>query len=331
MDTNHKEATYVSELVDGSIVTFQCIEEIPNDIVSTLLLKFEYSLSEGLGYIEKINSVTVSYSTDSGNTYNDLNYDVCSFYMNTLYLILDKPISKSVDYDYILLKIDFKVLVKNINSLSSTLGKGSFLGYYYHPMLINDIEDENVAFDDFPVEKYNFMVAGHSLNIDYNSKQSQKTFFASFSFNALASNYGNDKLIDTAEYIITIKPTNGIKFPTTEEELKKIKASIASSCSCHGPLIEDIYPSIKDGDLIIKIPHKAIYEIDNNCLINNNDILVSIPYEIYDCTLSPFFIQGSISLMDTSQGKNLASLDNFCLYVNVNNSNIIATGENVLC
>lgn len=234
MDTNHKEATYVSELVDGSIVTFQCIEEIPNDIASTLLLKFEYSLSEGLGYIEKVNSVTASYSTDSGNTYKDLICDVCSFYMNTLYLILDKPISKSVDYDYILLKIDFKVLVKNINSLSSTLGKGSFLGYYYHPMLINDIEDENVAFDEFPVEKYNFMVAGHSLNIYYNPKQSQKTFFASFSFNTLASNYGyyneEGKFIDKAEYIITIKPTNGIKFPTTEEELKKIKVSIASKC-----------------------------------------------------------------------------------------------------
>lgn len=354
MTTTCKQNVSTLKVVDGSIVTFECIAKVPNDIAHTLILEFEYSLPSGLSYIEKEDFVTTSYSVDSGITYNNITPDVCSFYNNTLYLILDEPLPISTYYEHILIKVNFKVLVKDRSALSSTLGKGIFYGYYYHPMVISDISDQSINFDEYTIEKYNFMVTGYSLNIHdnfccsnlksstsypincYDYDKLKKIFFASFSFNALNSNYSydgeNDPSKDTAQYTITIKPTAGLKFPTSKEDLEKIKVSIASDFLCHGTLIKTINAYIDNKNLVIEILHiDTIVNTDKDCTANNN-ILVSIPYEIGNCTLSPFFIQGSIRLDDIHLGKNLAFLDKFCLYINIESSELTGINQqNLLC
>ncbi|MDO4535816.1 MAG: hypothetical protein Q4B63_08420 [Clostridium perfringens] len=358
-----KKNTTTLKVVNGSILTFECIANISNDITNSFILQFTDYLSEGAKYIEDF-GVIVSYSTDCGGTYNRLeNFDGPSFDSNELSIIFDQPIPKSIDYDYTLLKINFKALVTNIDTPNCILvNKSTFSSFSWLPLDPSDFEKSITSY--YLIKKYDFMLAGYSLNICTNSCNSslksispcsqclnsyslseelrfKKDFNATFLFNAISGDYGiysdNGSFTDTAEYVITINPTTNVTFPTTEEDFKKIKISIANSCLCHGTEIENIFVEMDDDSLVITIPHIGTANIitdDNtnlNCSIGGKTILITIPCSINECITSPFFIEGSIQLINTVNGDVLASLDSFCLCVNSRCSTLMAVGKNILC
>lgn len=356
-----KKVTPILRVVNGSILTFQCVVRVSSIIANSIIFEFEDSLPEGLSYIE--DSEAICYSTDCGSTYtpcDDLIFCCCfDDTDNKLQIILGSPrspldpILQSEDYKYIFMKISFKVLVSDISAISSTLiNKGEIYGNFWYEDSpgVYDLPPQCITLCDYLIEEYSFMVAGYSINICNNLccspiknlnhsssltnyKKFKKDFTAKFLFNALSGDYGDyssKHFKNTAKYVLNIKPTTGIKFPTEALDLEKINVSTGN---------QDLtfYTDIEEDDLIITIPHIGSIDTDPNCdtaitcNMSGKPILVTIPYSIDCCITSPCIIEGSIELIDTDSGEILVSLDSFCLCVNTHCSNLIGIGKNVLC
>lgn len=224
-------------------------------------------------------------------------------------------------------------------------------------------EPAYVKLCDSTLEKYDFTVAGYSLNVCGDSCSScleclssctspcvgsttctdkfNEDFTAAFLFNAINGDYGvynaaaTPTFENTGEYVITIPSVNGVNFPTADCDLEKVKVSLASGCLCHGTDIDDVEvtTSRNGGSLVITIPHTGTDDFET-CDMGGKFILVTIPYEIDDCTESPVSITGSIEFRDTTDPATdpaLASLDNFCLCVNTECSGLSGVSKTILC
>lgn len=173
-------------------------------------------------------------------------------------------------------------------------------------------------------------------------KDFTEDFKVKYVFNAINEEYEN------AYYILTIKPSIGIEFPTTEEDLKKIKIHVSLNRLCSD--FKDLYSltpdaTIDNSNLIITIPYSKIYKDiteDINCIIIDIYITVTIPYMIDNCIMFTnkqnfTCIKGAIDFVTEetiSSGttrKTLASLDNFCSCINFSCPNLIGIGKNLLC
>lgn len=359
-----KKVTPTLRIVNNSILTFECAVRVSSIITNSLIFELEDSLPKGLSYIEK--SEAISYSTDCGSTYTPCDDLICCCCFddtdNKLQVILAppkplvNPIPQSEDYKYIFMKISFKVIVTDVSALSTPLvNKGEVYGdfWYKDSQGVYDIPPQSIILCDYLIEKYSFMVAGYSINVcnnfcslplkafnncpsSNNHQKFKEDFTAKFLFNALSGDYGifdtNNNFTSTCEYTLTIKPTKGIHFPTEPTEFEKIKVSIDN---------QDIAfnPDIEDNNLLITFLHIGTTNTNPNdntaitCNMVSKPVLVSIPYSIdcCSCITSPYIIEGSIDLIDTVSGKILVSLDNFCLCVNTQCSDLIGIGKNVLC
>lgn len=345
MTNSSRKVIPILRVIDGSILTFECVITVSSIIDNSIIFELEDSLPRGLSYIN--DSEVISYSTDCGATYisyNDLIYCCCfDTTDNKLQIILASPrpslnpLPESGYNKYIFVKINFKVIVNSLSTLGSILiNTGEIYGNFWYQDAIGvyDLPPKGIILCDYLIEKYSFIVIGYSLNVcdsclknlNY-SKEFEKDFTAIFSFNALSGDYGtfdiNNKFTPTSKYVLTIRPTKGIRFPINLTDLENIEVSIDKISLYFNAQIDD-------NNLIITIPHV-------NTITTSNDnfgcklITVTIPYEIYHCVPSPYIIKGSIELIDTDNNKILSSLHSFCLCVNTQCSDLIEIRENLLC
>ena len=343
----------IFKAVNGSILTLQCITELSKNIIDKFIFQFINYLPKGLSYTRN-SDVIVSYSTDYGASYNILlNFTGPDIYENELSIILDPGFlpTDSINSERIFIKVVFKALVNNIDIFNSMVtDEAMLLGTSWHPLAFNDFEQKTEL--HFLIEKYDFIVTGYSLNTCSNSCNSslgllspckdpfnyglalnvyKEDFTATFLFNTLNGSYGKydgDNFINTAAYIITIKPTNGI-----QGNLDGINVFLTDQYLIHKTKINNIIKVIDNENLVIIIPH--INEVSNDdatnisCNLYDNYILVTIPYSIYDCTALPSIIECSIQLIDTDDNI-LAFLDKFCLCVNLKCPNLMRIDKNIL-
>ena len=363
----------VIKALNNSILTFECIAKLSNDRPNDLeSIRFEDTLEDGLEIFpstDYTNFLEISYSTNCGGSYTELsltNPDITTSYAdNTLAVnVPTDSIPTSLNYDYTFIKIKFPVRITNIDLFEcEIINIGEFsMHSIIEPLNQDDSRIGSIAEVELCqaiITEYDITVAGYSLNASSASCSSclqtispctspcigstsctekfTEDFTAAFLFNAINGDYGyfdDPNFVDTGEYIITIPSTNGVKFPTTNCDLEKVKISIASGCLCHGTTIDDINVTCSNGSLVITIPHTGTDNFDT-CDMGGKFILVTIPYEIDDCTESPVSITGSIEFKGTTTAgtpsTTLASLDNFCLCVNTGDSQLMGVRKTILC
>ena len=355
----------ILKVVDGSILTFEYMAKLSSKLAYSTRLMFKNNLPEGLSYLEEFQPI-VYYSTDYEATYRKFENFSYEFVPNSNYLnvTLTPPIPSSVNCEYTFIKVRFKAFINDLDTLNYTLNnEGEFIGEYEGTENISSCiqgdsdSADNIDLCGYCIKKYAFMVTGYSLNVCNNSctesfncnsflenhKEFKEDFIARFLFDTIRGEYGmyittgegTKTYINTAVYVMTIKPTKGLNFPTTKEDLKKIKVYLVMDCLNNGIEIDydDLTIDIDSGNLIIRIPHNVINDDDNTispCMVSKN-ILVTIPYSINNCFTSPATIKGSIELIDITDNSVLAYLDRFCLYVNTKCSDIIGVGKFILC
>ncbi len=129
-----------------------------------------------------------------------------------------------------------------------------------------------------------------------------------------------------AKYVLTIEPTDGVSFP---DDVRTIKAY--TGCCCNNPEVTITNSEIDDkGNLVITIGNNDIQAAsdDDSC----NSVLVSIPYKLgtYSCT-NPI-INGSLSVQNTATDTEVAKLQKFGLYVNVECDNpLVGVSKILIC
>ncbi|MDO4535815.1 MAG: hypothetical protein Q4B63_08415 [Clostridium perfringens] len=353
----------VVKIVNGSILTFECIAKLSNDRPNTMeTLQFIDELQTGLTFYPNITDpdLTVSYSTNCG-AYIPLDpdatppgYTFTATATDPATLTVNIPegnIPDSTTSQYTFVKIQFKVQVTDVAALDCNLtNTGTFNMLDATPAVIGSAE---VNLCRSIVEEYDFMVAGYSLNVCGDSCSScleavtpcgqsfdscngssdnefSEDFTAAFLFTAMNGDYGDPTDPDSqANYVITIRPTEGFEFPTTPADLDGIKVSIASGCLCHGSEIETATATVEGGNLVITIPHNGTTA--TGCDMGGKTILVTIPYQIDDCAESPSTIEGSIQLIAPGSTTPTPSLDNFCLCVNSECSQLMGVRKTILC
>lgn len=385
------------KVVEDSILTFECIARLSKDVSSNAditHLQFKDEFLDGLKYIGFTLRVFKSTSCTDCKSYELIAAN--SYYAADTAdpLLIQIPKDAIFDADApkdTFIKIRFKVSVDDLSALNckftnigefSTINRNPGSDAPTSPVSIIG-SPKNVSLCKSIIEKYDFTVAGYSLNVcddscdscleavpcgqcfspcdtslgifDENFKQD---FTAAFLFPAMNGDYGDidglsgtqtGALESTAEYVLTIKPTPGLDFPTCQTDFDKVKVSIASGCLCHGTEIDGIDVTTDgDGNLVIKIPHIGTFDDTNynddagtpdnaTCVMGGKAILVTIPYEIDECTKSPLAIRGSAQLIDTKgdddeeNDETLASIDNFCLCVNTKCSGLTGISKRIFC
>lgn len=355
-------ATNVIKIIDGSILTFECVAKLSNDRPATMaFLQFKDPLTTGLTFYpaeDDFTQVTVSYSTNCGTYIPFADGD----YIPTIDAATqDTPVTFGVDIpvenipksttsEYTFVKIKFKVQITDVTALNCNLtNTGTFSMLDNNQAVLGSAE---INLCKSVVEEYDFMVAGYSLNVcgdscgscletvtspcvqsfnSCNNSEFREDFTAAFLFTAMNGDYGDsDDPTSQANYVITIKSTDGLEFPTREADLEKIKVSIANGCLCHGSEVNGVTTTAEAGTLKITIPHSGTTA--TGCDMGGKTILVTIPYQIDDCAKSPSTIEGSIQLVTPDTNTPVpASLDNFCLCVNSECSQLMGVRKTLLC
>lgn len=315
------------QVLEGSTLTFQCTSQISTTTLPAALDTFTFTdkIQDGLTYATTPD-VVVEYST-TGNPNSWTAWTITTDYIvtapvapdNTLTIDIEEPsvaAAKGANPN-LFVRVTFSVTVDNLTTLGNTLNNiGVFTMVDAGGAALSRAVP--VALEPTTIQEYNLMVGGYSLSV---CGDAGTTFNAKYCFNTLNGGY------DGANYVLTIKPTTGLGFPTD-------LTTITAYTDCCSPDETNQVPAANvtsridaNGNLVITIPHDD--EVCGSCLA------VVIPYTLTDCAScinTATCIEGSIDLTNPNDANNpLASLEQICLCVNFNCGNLIAGSKILLC
>ncbi|MDO4535817.1 MAG: hypothetical protein Q4B63_08425 [Clostridium perfringens] len=362
------------QVLKNSILTFQSTVKVSTTSLTTdkVCLRFTDILQDGLIFVNShltsivnVGSVEVWYSTDYEATpYKQLeilkNYDrnlIINYFINLstdnelIVYILPSGIEIMKQADSlcrsIFIKITFKAQVNNLTTLGKTLdNKGVFtlveMPNITSPPIIPISKNAKVQLSMPYIDHYSPMVLGYSISV----YRPASTFNAKLCFNALNGAYGDDTnpgvLVDTC-YILTIKPTAGLTFPTPSKKGVATIPKIHIYADCFLPngtnelTALNITYKVVQGNLQITIPYTDSVNTNQYISLSGKFISVNIPYNINDYNLytnKNTYIEGSIKFINNSNPKDpvtLASLNHFRLCVNFEYPELMGVSEIIFC